>query len=663
MTNDDTMMFQDEDEPVTTAVGVPVAPPWRILVVDDDIEVHAITRLALRQFRFEDRTLELISAYSAAEARKLLSNTTDIALILLDVVMETDEAGLDLVRYIRQVIGNRAVRIVLRTGQPGIAPRGIVISDFDINDYKDKTELTHDRLIACAIVALRSYRDIMRVEASNLALRRIAESATGLFRENTMYRLVEYGVVQLAAVLGESEVVFCVRQLDHSSMKPEIDLVAGTGRYSACIGKPYARVLAAEEAKAVERCLSDRRHRITPERAEVFIEAPDRWVGVALIPRQNAAVLADETLSPLVDMFVSLISAALENVYLVDELRRSNKATVVALADLAESKDTDTGEHVLRVARLTGEIARELNTRSHPEALDPIFVEQVGLASMLHDVGKVGIPDHILKKEGRLTPEERTIIETHPSLGGKTLEKARQLVSGSSTLTFGWEIATAHHETFDGSGYPKGLKGLQIPLSARITAVSDVFDALTMKRSYKSAWSRQDAVAYILEHSGTRFDPQVVDAFLTVIADRATSFQIQWTPVMSVGNERLDNDHQVLVELINQLGAAAGDNNRSAVEFVIDELVQYTLLHFAREEEMLEQAGYQELNEHRNLHIVLTQQVQTLRTRFLNGLTSHFQGDILEFLADWLTNHILKEDRRYISTLAKAENVIVEPVL
>ena len=134
---------------------------------------------------FEGRPVELISAFSAAEARDVLSKTDDVALILLDVVMETEDAGLKFVRHVRQSLGNRSVRIVLRTGQPGSAPEQEVIVDFDINDYRAKTELTHERLTVCTITALRSYRDIRTVEANNQALRRIADSAVGMFRSSS----------------------------------------------------------------------------------------------------------------------------------------------------------------------------------------------------------------------------------------------------------------------------------------------------------------------------------------------------------------------------------------------------------------------------------------------------------------------------------------------
>ncbi len=146
--------------------------PWEILVVDDEPDVHAATRFALRDFKLDGRTIAFTSAGSAAEAIALMQTRQDIALILLDVVMETEHAGLDVVRHVRDGLKNKLVRIVLRTGHPGQSPERSVVIDYDINDYKDKADLTVQRLITCVVSALRSYRDLQQLEESRTALKR-----------------------------------------------------------------------------------------------------------------------------------------------------------------------------------------------------------------------------------------------------------------------------------------------------------------------------------------------------------------------------------------------------------------------------------------------------------------------------------------------------------
>nr|WP_245986402.1 DUF3369 domain-containing protein [Azospirillum thermophilum] len=181
---DDDLFFLDEADG-----GGGAAEPgkcWKMLIVDDEPEVHAITKLVLADFVYKGRPAHFISAFSAAEARRVLASETDIAIILLDVVMETDDAGLQLVHHIREELKNRHVRIILRTGQPGQAPERAVILDYDINDYKAKTQLTAQQLFTTTVAALRSYEDITTIEANRRGLEKIIEASSSLFRVRSM---------------------------------------------------------------------------------------------------------------------------------------------------------------------------------------------------------------------------------------------------------------------------------------------------------------------------------------------------------------------------------------------------------------------------------------------------------------------------------------------
>lgn len=164
--DEDEVVFMPEDtsEPITVTSDDARHEPWKVLVVDDEMEVHNVTHLALGDFRFEGKTLDLLNAHSGGEAKQLIENHPDTALILLDVVMESDHAGLEVVKYIREVLSNDRVRIVLRTGQPGQAPEQSVVVDYDINDYKTKTELTTTKLFTTVVTALRSFHHILTIE-------------------------------------------------------------------------------------------------------------------------------------------------------------------------------------------------------------------------------------------------------------------------------------------------------------------------------------------------------------------------------------------------------------------------------------------------------------------------------------------------------------------
>lgn len=333
--------------------------------------------------------------------------------------------------------------------------------------------------------------------------------------------------------------------------------------------------------------------------------------------------------------------------------RRVHKASVVALATLAEHKDPYASQHILRVSRLTDEIARALQYAGpHRERIDDRWREMLRVASMLHDVGKVTIPDGILQKPGRLTPEERALMQKHSANGRAILERAARLSEVGGYLAMGAEIAGCHHEKYDGSGYPGRLKGEAIPLSARIVAVADVFDALTHRRCYKDAWPQAEAVTYVRERSGSEFDPAVVQAFLGVLELRASVTIIEWNEGMSVGVEDLDNDHQVLIDLINQLAAAENRQDRINLEAVLDELVDYTVFHFEKEEQYMEGADYPALASHKRTHAVLTEQVLAIRRRVVEGRQSGLGDEVLDFLSRWLREHILQADALYRPYLA-----------
>ncbi|NOX93125.1 MAG: HD domain-containing protein [Gammaproteobacteria bacterium] len=190
-------------------------------------------------------------------------------------------------------------------------------------------------------------------------------------------------------------------------------------------------------------------------------------------------------------------------------------SAVSGLAKLAESRDPETGDHLVRMSLYSVIIAEQLASGGEYAAqLDSNAIRDIFRFAPMHDIGKVGIKDEILLKPGRLTPEERTEMEKHPAIGGQVLRRseAQMNAHGHSIFTAGIEIAECHHEKFDGSGYPDGLAGQDIPLSARIVAVADVFDALTSKRPYKEAWPVEKAMAVLRADAGGHFDPLVISA-------------------------------------------------------------------------------------------------------------------------------------------------------
>ena len=199
----------------------------------------------------------------------------------------------------------------------------------------------------------------------------------------------------------------------------------------------------------------------------------------------------------------------------IAEVKETQAATIMGFARLTEYRDKNTGKHLERIREFTRVLAIQL--RELPKFRDYItdqYIEDIALSSTLHDVGKVGIEDRILLKDGRLTREEYERIKEHSLLGGSALEAVQKELNKESFLTLGKEIAYYHHEHWDGTGYPDGLKGEEIPLSARIVAIADVYDALLSKRPYKKSYSHSEAVEIIRQGRGTQFDPLLTDIFL-----------------------------------------------------------------------------------------------------------------------------------------------------
>ncbi len=196
-------------------------------------------------------------------------------------------------------------------------------------------------------------------------------------------------------------------------------------------------------------------------------------------------------------------------------LLRSRDAVIFGLAKLAESRDGETGEHLERISKYTEILARQVALSQTPGGDEP-WVQTLASTAVLHDIGKVGVPDAVLRKPSALTNEEREIIEKHPFIGGDTLMEIKRRWGDDPFLATASQVCFGHHERWDGTGYPFGLKGENIPMAARIVSLADVYDALTSERAYKDAMSHDEACKMISDASGTQFDPAVVQAFIQV---------------------------------------------------------------------------------------------------------------------------------------------------
>jgi len=488
---------------------------WKMLVVDDEIGVHKTTKSVLKKFIFENKELEIISAYNGQEAIDILKKHSDIAVVLLDVVMETDDAGLVVAKKIREEIKNNLVRIVLRTGQPGTAPEKEVILNYDINDYKEKTELTSLKLFTTVVASLRSYKDMAIIEQNRIGLEKIIVASRNIFKLDSMILFVEGVLTQLVSLLNlnENPTNFSHSDAFFSALdNNKIVLLANSGKFK----DDEYNIISPKALRLMEESYLSKE----------AIEKDGSYVGIFKSKNNKYIFLYLEYYGKLnernknfLEIFLSNVSIAFENLCLNDEIIDTQKEMIERLGELGESRSKETANHVKRVAKISEILARA-------SKLSEDEVKYLSMASPMHDIGKIAIPDDILLKKGKLSHDEFEVMKEHAKIGWEILKVSKREILKVASI-----VAHEHHEHWDGKGYPRALKGNDIHIYGRITAVADVYDALTQERVYKPAWPREEVFKYLKERKGKQFDPSLIDLFFE-------NFDIIDKAIIKINNEK-----------------------------------------------------------------------------------------------------------------------------
>lgn len=476
--------------------------PWKVAVIDDEPNVHTVTTLVLRRFTFDGRPVEFVSAYSAREARELLQTHRDVAVALVDVVMEEDDAGLKLIRWVREELQNTVMRLVVRTGQPALAPEDDVIQRYEVNDYRLKTDLTDTKLRTTLSTALRNYRDLVTVERSRYALERMVEGAASIWQTHDLHAFVQ-------SVLGSATTILLseggdVRSCSAFAVRKGLDsyqVLGGTGSYRELQGQDAESALPAAAYEVFNEALETGEPLTRPGwfASSIPVSNGERGVFVVEYPEEIQPIE-----HKILSAYATTVRLAADNLYLSQRMERAQRDMLFFLGEIVERRSESTGNHIRRVSRLVQLLVHNIYDNA-------AVAEEWGLASSLHDVGKIAITDDILHKPGKLTDEEFELIKSHTTIGHELLRR-----NDGTFFNVASEIALSHHEWWDGSGYPHGIAGIAIPMAARVTAVADVFDALTHARCYKPAWNPDEARDCIARERNTHFDPDVVDALFAL---------------------------------------------------------------------------------------------------------------------------------------------------
>jgi signal transduction histidine kinase len=294
-------------------------PVWKVAIIDDDPAVHEGTRFALYDYSLNGQGIEILSAYSAEDGRELMRAHPDIAVVLLDVVMETDDAGLALVDHIRSQLKNETVRIILRTGQPGQAPERRVIVEYDINDYKAKTELTADKLFTSLTASLRGYQQLQRMVETRRGLEMIIEGAATLYDLKSMQKLAEGVLTQIASLLN----VECggILVLREGAPRERFSILAGSGCYRHFAGLAGAEKLDQALRQAVHSAFDRRSHEFQPKLSVLYLRTATGREVVVVLETTRPLTPTDRS---LVEVFCSRLSVAFDNVILYEELHEAN---------------------------------------------------------------------------------------------------------------------------------------------------------------------------------------------------------------------------------------------------------------------------------------------------------------------------------------------------
>ena len=471
----------------------------RVLIVDDEYYLGQMLAQALLQEKIEAMAVtDIDSAISWLERKKF-------DLIVSDVYLP-GKTGMDLFNYV--TAHNIEVPFIFMTGNPNLEmaidflTRGgydYILKPFMIPEFIHKVK---------SVIKTHSLRkkekklvkDLRQLLASRLSELRIFQDVIESTDDGVLVTDVEGTIVKVNAgfekITGLSSVQLLQQHLDvlRQTVLPGLDF------------KTILQELEANKTWNGE-LVGGRNHQ-------------DTWyVSITFSPVQNeesqifayAGIFKDVTEQREVEQ--ALISS-------LQKMNLAQEAIIFGLANLAEQRDNITGFHLERIRAYCKALAEALYERHiYPHMVNAEFINMLYRTAPLHDIGKVGIPDYILLKKGRLSPAEFEIIKSHTTIGYNTLNSIRKQYGDMQFLKMGIEITYCHHERWDGNGYPRGLKGKQIPLSAQILAIADVYDALTTSRSYKSAFGHREAIEIMKKERGKHFSPKIFDVFLK-IADR-----------------------------------------------------------------------------------------------------------------------------------------------
>ncbi|MGE5626615.1 MAG: DUF3369 domain-containing protein [Solirubrobacterales bacterium] len=512
--NEDSINIDFLDSDTKSDLAVVPNNYFKVLIADDEEEVHKMTKMVLKSFQLEGAKLEFYDTYSGKETIDFLNNNEDIAIILLDVVMEEDDSGLNVVKHLRENLKNNITRVILRTGQPGKAPEDKIIVEYEIDDYKTKTELTVQKLFSTMYVCLRAHKNIKSINRQKVGLNKVINASQDLFKYHSFTEFINGMLIQVMSLYDVDVDSIYVRDEDRSfdgmafvQILDSAKVLAATGKFEYLVGENLNLTNCHENIrKIVEQIQKSKEDELVIREGDflgIYKQSSDKLIKNYIILETK---LNSENLD-IIKIFLNNFSLAIDNFMLSMNAKETQDEIIYRITEVVENRNNYTGAHSRRVAEITRILAEKMFYTEEE-------VEHISKASVMHDIGKIAIGDNILLKPGKLTEEEFNDIKKHTTAGYNILKNSKLPLLKTAAY-----IALYHHERYDGNGYPEGKKGGEIPKECEIVAVADVFEALASKRCYKEPWCRDKVIEYFKENSGSQFAPDVVKAFLESVED------------------------------------------------------------------------------------------------------------------------------------------------
>lgn len=468
--------------------------------MDGDSETHAVTAHALNRLVYRDRAVVIFESRSSSDARAVISVHPDIAVVIAGMALEGNSPALELIRWLRREKHNDQVQIILQTAGAVRESEELLAEEFELSDLQPKAECSDVRIRTSVIASLRTYAALAASRAQHADLRRISEASALVFRNSTIADFERAALTSLSSFLHGIENTD--RLFGVFASRPPTEVVpritTATGSFKHLEGQKLSQMLA---PALYDRVLTHNyaKGHLSLGKLRVYAFRIRDGSEVYIILEDEAEL--SEWNRDLLEGFRLQLGVALDNYHLFHGMESAREDLVFALGEMAESRSEETWNHVKRVAEITHIIAQGLGMGEYES-------DQLRLAASLHDLGKLSIPEDILAKESHLSGTEFETMKSHALVGYEML-----ITSDRSLFRTAARIALEHHENWDGTGYPRSLKGEEINLYSRIVTVADVFDALGNRRSYKKPWNTSDILDFMRRETGRKFDPKVMEVF------------------------------------------------------------------------------------------------------------------------------------------------------